>query len=739
MSHKQQSVREPESFLRSLLGSKDMLELAKAAVEHLCSRGCQWAQLMWNTEIGHQYAEHSYPPGNLDHIVAALLSDARHQGEMVEHASLDGSCIEGACLLSRHGHPWSALVYRRDFDAFAIPRRQAEWHETLNLLSMRSDSLLQTERLRLDVERLGRAERLQRALFAISDCASSDRETADVLRELHQIVGRLMYAKNFYIVRYTANPETMRFIYFADSRDCNARDPDEVVDVDRFSNSLTLALLRQGLPLHGPGDVLRDQLRLVRDDIVGPSSEDWLGVPMIENGHVRGAVVVQSYDPAVRYSYDDQTLLAYLAQNILTTLARREAAEEMERRVAERTIALRQEITERQRGERLQAALFRIAEVANSGETMETFYAAIHGIVGELLDARNFYIALLSETGDELNFPFSVDEQPDGYESRKLGRGLSEYVLRTGKPLLADDARFEALVEAGEVETIGAASSCWLGVPLIIEGKAIGLIAVQAYTPDCQYTVRDEELLNFVSFHIANALERRRANESLHIANLQLEHASQTDPLTGLHNRRYLTGQIPVDLAFYDREQERSGGNANALVFAIVDIDLFKRINDTYGHKAGDHALQMFAQVLTSLVQTGDYVVRWGGEEFLLVFRPMPQQAVSGLGERIRSRVAEHVFDVGDGVRVSLTCSIGLAEYPLFRDAPHELGWEQTVELADAALYWVKKNGRDGWAALRPTEEGIRDNLLRSLQAGAQALIDNRQLKIVSSRDMAVA
>jgi diguanylate cyclase (GGDEF)-like protein len=223
------------------------------------------------------------------------------------------------------------------------------------------------------------------------------------------------------------------------------------------------------------------------------------------------------------------------------------------------------------------------------------------------------------------------------------------------------------------------------------------------------------------------------------MANLQLEHASQTDPLTGLHNRRYLSGQIPADLAFYDREHERSGDHEQALVFAIVDIDHFKRINDTYGHTTGDLVLQMFAQVLTGLVQSGDYVVRWGGEEFLLVFRPMQRQAVPGLGERIRRNVAEHVFDSGDGVRLSMSCSIGLAEYPHFRDAPHELGWEQTVELADAALYWVKNNGRNGWAALRPTEHSDRASLLHSLRSGAQSLIENRQLKIISSRDTAVA
>ncbi|HTD29821.1 MAG TPA: GGDEF domain-containing protein, partial [Xanthomonadaceae bacterium] len=125
--------------------------------------------------------------------------------------------------------------------------------------------------------------------------------------------------------------------------------------------------------------------------------------------------------------------------------------------------------------------------------------------------------------------------------------------------------------------------------------------------------------------------------------------------------------------------------------------------------------------------------------EFLLVFRPMPRHAVPGLGERIRRRVAEHVFDVGDGVRLALTCSIGLAEYSLFRDAPHELGWEQSVELADAALYWIKNHGRNGWAALRPTEDSERGNLLQSLQAGAQALIENHQLRIISSQDTVLA
>ncbi|MES3022433.1 MAG: diguanylate cyclase [Pseudomonadota bacterium] len=223
--------------------------------------------------------------------------------------------------------------------------------------------------------------------------------------------------------------------------------------------------------------------------------------------------------------------------------------------------------------------------------------------------------------------------------------------------------------------------------------------------------------------------------QQLNAAILKLEHVSQTDPLTGLHNRRYLTNQLPADLAFYDREYARTGSSEHALLFALVDIDHFKRINDSYGHKAGDIVLQQFAEVLTSLVRVGDYIVRWGGEEFLLVFRPVPRRFVNVLGERIRAAVAGRMFDVGDGLQVPITCSVGLSEYGLFRAPTRRVGWEQMIELADAALYWVKENGRDGWAALRPPANADVENLITQLHTGVQGMIDAGRLNIISSRD----
>ncbi|MFC0682724.1 diguanylate cyclase [Lysobacter korlensis] len=244
-----------------------------------------------------------------------------------------------------------------------------------------------------------------------------------------------------------------------------------------------------------------------------------------------------------------------------------------------------------------------------------------------------------------------------------------------------------------------------------------------------RYRARQRELENLV----------QQRTEALEIANHRLEEASQTDPLTALRNRRYMANQIPADLAYYDRQRQQATRPDDAMVFALVDIDFFKAVNDNHGHRAGDRVLQQFAQVLGRLVRSGDYVVRWGGEEFLVVFRPMPTRNLTMIGDRIRAAVAEHEFDVGTGTPLRLTCSTGLAEYPLFRDHRTQLGWETMVELADQALYYVKSHGRDGWAAFRPTPTTDITTLLQELQQGADAVIEEGRLQLLGTKTDAAA
>src|SRR5690606_21955264 len=181
------------------------------------------------------------------------------------------------------------------------------------------------------------------------------------------------------------------------------------------------------------------------------------------------------------------------------------------------------EVVERERAERLQRALFRINEMSVTAGSVEKFYADLHGVVAELLYAKNFYIALLSDDGTRIEFPYSVDERDVARRPRRLARGLSEYVISTGKPILATREHIAMLEAEGSVRSRGALAYCWLGVPLTRDGVPIGVIAVQSYAADIAFTHNDQELLTFVAHRIDGALARKRAQEVLKAAHVELE------------------------------------------------------------------------------------------------------------------------------------------------------------------------------------------------------------------------
>jgi len=177
--------------------------------------------------------------------------------------------------------------------------------------------------------------------------------------------------------------------------------------------------------------------------------------------------------------------------------------------------AIYRDIGETQRAEALQSALYRIAEKTSSAGDLKEFYAAIHGIVGELMYAKNFYIALFDPGTQLLSFDYFVDEEDPPFPPKPLGKGLTEYVLRTGEPLLATPEVFEDLVRRGEVQSIGAPSVDWLGVPLKSGDNTFGALVVQSYNKKVRYGEKEKDILNFVSQHVASAIEHKRHEDAL--------------------------------------------------------------------------------------------------------------------------------------------------------------------------------------------------------------------------------
>ncbi len=178
----------------------------------------------------------------------------------------------------------------------------------------------------------------------------------------------------------------------------------------------------------------------------------------------------------------------------------------------EAILAIVRDITERGQADALQTAVYQIGEAANTAASMDELFRSVHSIIGQVMPARNFYIALYDEASDLLSFPYYVDEV-DGSASlpaTQPGRGMTEYILRTGKPLLSDAANFEELARIGEVELVGPPSPIWIGAPLIVEGNAIGVIALQDYHNASAYSERELHILEFVSGQVAKAIERTR-------------------------------------------------------------------------------------------------------------------------------------------------------------------------------------------------------------------------------------
>jgi len=173
-------------------------------------------------------------------------------------------------------------------------------------------------------------------------------------------------------------------------------------------------------------------------------------------------------------------------------------------------LSLCRDITDRKRAEKAREITLRISQAAVSTESLEELYHSIHELLGELMPVENFYIALYEPSNDLLSFPYFVDQYDKPAPPQKPGRGLTEYVLRIGKPLLAPPEVFDQLLQQGEVELVGTNSVDWLGIPLEVKQQVIGVMVTQSYTEGIRFSQADADMFTFVSTQVAMAIERVR-------------------------------------------------------------------------------------------------------------------------------------------------------------------------------------------------------------------------------------
>ncbi|MEM7280486.1 MAG: two-component regulator propeller domain-containing protein [Pseudomonadota bacterium] len=235
----------------------------------------------------------------------------------------------------------------------------------------------------------------------------------------------------------------------------------------------------------------------------------------------------------------------------------------------------------------------------------------------------------------------------------------------------------------------------------------------------------------------ARTSELADRNADLEIVNAQLHEASHTDALTGLRNRRYFFEQVSEEISSVpvvpelDRRVPYSYGAD--YVFIMVDLDHFKPVNDTHGHVAGDQMLLQVKDVLLNSVRSTDVVIRWGGDEFLVVARQASDEEACELVERIRSNIAATVFSLGSGQVARTTTSIGFAAYPFLEDRKDLLTWEQVLKIADLAMYESKEQ-RNAWTGISGVDfDGSADRLVEALHNDLEQLCDDGNIIIIES------
>jgi diguanylate cyclase (GGDEF)-like protein len=246
---------------------------------------------------------------------------------------------------------------------------------------------------------------------------------------------------------------------------------------------------------------------------------------------------------------------------------------------------------------------------------------------------------------------------------------VAGWVAKHKKPVLIEDVRTDVRFKVVDQQKRSMVSM--ISCPLMVKRRVIGVVSLTTREEGHTFSQDELELVVLMSAHISLALENNRLYE-----------ISVLDGLTNIYNRRYLEQRLMEEVAYSRRYTK-------PLSVVLLDIDFFKRLNDTYGHQAGDHVLRKVAAILSEALREYDVVARYGGEEFAIVLPTTPKQKSATIAERLRLAICGEDFRFKDQ-DINCSISLGVACFP---DDGQDA--DSLVASADKALYKAKDCGRN--------------------------------------------
>jgi diguanylate cyclase (GGDEF)-like protein len=393
-----------------------------------------------------------------------------------------------------------------------------------------------------------------------------------------------------------------------------------------------------------------------------------------------------------------------------------------------------------------QAQANRAAELQEASSTLETLgligreitanlniesvCQAVYKNVSVLLALDCFTVFLFNEDRSQINLIYGVE---DGAAIADISipldhpQSIAASCIRNGEEIFLEKqgGGKDCPLIPGTKETLSV-----LYMPMMIGNRILGAMSIQS-TQQNVYGERERSILRTLASYAAIAFDNSTTYrqleatlKTLRATQSQLEEMSITDPLTGLRNRRFLLQNIDNDVAVclraYDDRLQAKTNLINEdidLIFFMIDFDHFKAINDTYGHASGDMVLVQMRQRLSQIFRESDYLIRWGGEEFLVVARCANRKLAPTFAQRIHDAISDTPFDLEHGAQLTRTCSIGFSNFPFFQHDPRALSWSQVVKFADQCLYMVKNSGRDGYVGFENTSNQAANEIYPLIDA----------------------
>ncbi|MGP4846063.1 diguanylate cyclase domain-containing protein [Marinobacter sp. 1Y8] len=333
-------------------------------------------------------------------------------------------------------------------------------------------------------------------------------------------------------------------------------------------------------------------------------------------------------------------------------------------------IAVARDVTKLRQADQMRDALYRISQAAHVTESLRSLCQEIHQVVGELLSTDDLYVTFYDFANNALSYPYAPKDRVFAWMEGPLqaGTAIAE-VIGSGRSLLATRDVLRPGQGGAVVQRPEEAN--WLGVPLVSGGRCLGAVVIESQSAAEHYTEEDRDLLDFVATQISTVIERKKAEEDLRFI-------AHHDALTGLTNRPLFYDRLETALRMARRDEGQ-------VALLYLDLNGFKRINDTCGHEAGDRILCEVSRRLEQCTRASDTVARMGGDEFTILLTGISDpESVATTVQKIRDVMAAPIEF--NGHSFSAMFSIGTALYP-----DDGTDAECLLRSADAAMYGMKR------------------------------------------------